>query len=140
VLEHCTVVLDRGPLDLAIRASCTVPGMFRPVWSQGRLLVDGGVSDRSGFAGIRTGERVLLHELKSNRKLRLRPYAPPTAVPGADAIMLVTPDLPRVHPFQLERGPLALEHTRAYVEAWLSEPVGQSFQSVGARGSGRYAQ
>jgi NTE family protein len=39
------VVLDRGPLARAIRASCSIPGVFRPVAHQGKLLVDGGVID-----------------------------------------------------------------------------------------------
>lgn len=39
------VVLDRGPLARAVRASCSIPGVFQPVSHQGRLLVDGGVID-----------------------------------------------------------------------------------------------
>jgi len=39
------VVLDRGPLSRAIRASCAIPGVFQPVEHQGRLLVDGGAVD-----------------------------------------------------------------------------------------------
>ena len=39
------VVLDRGPLARAIRASCSIPGVFQPVSYQGKLLVDGGVVD-----------------------------------------------------------------------------------------------
>ncbi len=39
------VVLDRGPLARAVRASCSIPGVFQPVDHQGRLLVDGGVVD-----------------------------------------------------------------------------------------------
>lgn len=39
------VVLDRGPLARAIRASCSIPGVFQPVSHQGKLLVDGGVVD-----------------------------------------------------------------------------------------------
>jgi NTE family protein len=39
------VVLDRGPLARAIRASCAIPGVFQPVEFQGRLLVDGGTVD-----------------------------------------------------------------------------------------------
>lgn len=38
-----TVVLDRGPLATALRASMAVPGLFAPVEIDGRLLVDGGV-------------------------------------------------------------------------------------------------
>lgn len=133
VLRRSTLVLDRGPIEVAIRASCTVPFMFRPVWSDGRLLVDGGVSDRSGFTAIAPGERVLFHHLPSRRRLRLGPVSMPTTVPGADALMLVTPWLPRVTPFRLDRGHqgrTALERTRAYVRRWLdeaSQPTGTVF-------------
>jgi NTE family protein len=37
------VVLDRGPLVDAIRASTSIPGLFHPVRWQNRLLVDGGL-------------------------------------------------------------------------------------------------
>ena len=38
-------VLASGPLVPAIRASMSVPGLFTPVWVDGHLLIDGGVSD-----------------------------------------------------------------------------------------------
>lgn len=39
------VVIDRGPLESAMRASMSLPGAFTPVEMDGRLLVDGGVSN-----------------------------------------------------------------------------------------------
>jgi len=39
------VVLDKGPVARAVRASSAIPGVFNPVEHQGRLLVDGGVID-----------------------------------------------------------------------------------------------
>ncbi len=39
------VLLDHGDLALAMRASMSAPGVFAPVESGGRLLVDGGVSE-----------------------------------------------------------------------------------------------
>lgn len=39
------VVLDHGSLAMAARASMSVPGFFSPVELDGRLLVDGGISD-----------------------------------------------------------------------------------------------
>jgi NTE family protein len=39
------VVLDRGPVAKAVRASSAIPGVFNPVDIQGKLLVDGGVID-----------------------------------------------------------------------------------------------
>ena len=37
--------LQRGPLDIAIRASIAMPGVFTPVTLNGRLLADGGLLD-----------------------------------------------------------------------------------------------
>ena len=37
------VVLDKGPIAPAVRASCSVPGVFEPVAWGDRLLVDGGI-------------------------------------------------------------------------------------------------
>ena len=39
------VLLDRGDLSIAMRASISAPGVFAPVDYQGRLLVDGGLAD-----------------------------------------------------------------------------------------------
>ena len=39
------VVLDKGPVAKAVRASSAIPGVFPPVSLQGKLLVDGGVVD-----------------------------------------------------------------------------------------------
>src|SRR5262249_24991350 len=36
-------LLDRGDLSVAMRASISAPGVFAPVESEGRLLVDGGL-------------------------------------------------------------------------------------------------
>ena len=36
-------VIDRGPVARAVRASCSIPGIFEPVEYEDRLLVDGGV-------------------------------------------------------------------------------------------------
>jgi NTE family protein len=40
-----TVVIDRGNLSQAARASMAVPGVFSPVEREGRLLVDGGITN-----------------------------------------------------------------------------------------------
>ncbi|HUL60033.1 MAG TPA: patatin-like phospholipase family protein [Anaeromyxobacteraceae bacterium] len=39
------VVLDRGPIARAVRASSAIPGVFEPVVHQGKMLVDGGLVD-----------------------------------------------------------------------------------------------
>ncbi len=40
-----TIVMNDGPIAPAIRASCSVPGIFTPVRRGARLLVDGGASN-----------------------------------------------------------------------------------------------
>ena len=47
------VVLDRGPLGRAVRASSAIPGVFQPVMHQGRMLVDGGIIDNIPIAVAR---------------------------------------------------------------------------------------
>jgi NTE family protein len=122
VIRRRCLALETGRLDLAIQASCTVPLMFRPLWVDGRLLVDGGVSDRIGEVALAPGERSLLHWLPSSRRLLgSRRVAPPAAAPGR--LTLITPDLPRVTPFRLDQGPLALARTRDHVARWLAEPL-----------------
>ncbi len=39
------VVLGKGDLATAVRASMSLPGIFAPIESEGRLLVDGGIAD-----------------------------------------------------------------------------------------------
>ncbi|MGJ7910567.1 patatin-like phospholipase family protein [Neobacillus sp. LXY-1] len=40
------VIFRKGPIADAVRASISIPGIFVPVKSNGRILVDGGVTDR----------------------------------------------------------------------------------------------
>lgn len=47
------VILDRGSVARAVRASSAIPGVFNPVEHQGRLLVDGGVTDNIPIAVAR---------------------------------------------------------------------------------------
>jgi NTE family protein len=123
VLRRRCLALETGRLDLAIQASCSVPLMFRPVWVDGRLLVDGGVSDRIGEVALAPDERTLLHWLPSShrRVLGARRVAPPAELPGR--LTVITPELPRVTPFRLEHGPVALARTREHVARWLDAPL-----------------
>lgn len=47
------VVLDKGPVGRAVRASSAIPGVFQPVEHLGTLLVDGGVIDNVPVAVAR---------------------------------------------------------------------------------------
>src|SRR5690606_39277568 len=65
----------RRSSDLAIHASCAVPGMFHPVRVNGRLMVDGGVTDRAGLSGVPREQRVFYHHVASRSPWR-RPGSP----------------------------------------------------------------
>jgi NTE family protein len=45
-------MLNDGPIAPAIRASCSVPGIFTPVRRNGRLLVDGGASNNLPVSAV----------------------------------------------------------------------------------------
>lgn len=47
-----SVMLNDGPVAPAIRASCSVPGIFTPVRHRGRLLVDGGASNNLPVSAV----------------------------------------------------------------------------------------
>lgn len=55
------VVLDHGSLPMAMRASMSLPGIFRPVSIDGRVLLDGGVSNQVPIDVVRAmgAERVI---------------------------------------------------------------------------------
>jgi NTE family protein len=48
-----TLALNTGRVATAIRASCSVPGIFTPTIRQGRILVDGGISHNLPAAAVR---------------------------------------------------------------------------------------
>ncbi len=108
--------LDRGPVSPAIRASCAVPGLFRPVRVAGRLCWDGGVADRIGASALRPKERALTVELPHHSPWPEFGRAPQ---PDDAAMRFVPQGLPRVHPFALERGADAKARARAQFAAWL---------------------
>ena len=45
LVTGAAVLLDKGDLAIALRASMSAPGVFAPVEYQGRLLVDGGLAE-----------------------------------------------------------------------------------------------
>jgi NTE family protein len=62
------VILDRGALAPAIRASAAIPGLFSPVEVNGRLLVDGGIVDNLPVEQVRAmGARYVISSDVSHR-------------------------------------------------------------------------
>lgn len=58
-----TRVFSDGKAEEALAASMAVPVLFKPVWSNGRPLIDGAVGDIAGVDGLERSERVLYHHV-----------------------------------------------------------------------------
>jgi NTE family protein len=122
VLSRRTRVLDQGTLAPAIQASCSVPFMFHPVWIQGRPLVDGGVRDRPGLAGMPQGH-VLYHHLTSRSPWR-RSNGAHTRIPEMPGLRtLVIEALPRVGPNRMLDGPRAYAAARNATQVALDTTI-----------------
>ncbi len=123
VVGRRTVVLKRGPLAPAIRASCAFPLLFQPVWINGRPHLDGGVLDRPGLDGMPPGGRLLYHHLASRSPWRGRGSAALRIPPRPGLRALVIEGLPRSGPFQLEQGRRALVLARDAARRALDQPL-----------------
>ena len=73
------VWFQRGPLDVAIRASLAIPGVFSPVVVDGRVLVDGGLMDPVPVAPIASvpADLTVAVSLTGERGPRDTPGVPP---------------------------------------------------------------
>ena len=118
-----TRVLDRGDLARAICASCAVPGLFHPVWVDGRPNLDGGIADRPGLRGMPTSVRLLHHHIAARSPWRL-PGGRGMRVPTRENMTtLAIEGLPRVHPFALDRGQRAHDLARLATLRALDQPL-----------------
>ena len=72
--------LREGKVSDAVRASCTVPGLFRPVWRDGCYVIDGSVVNPIPVSLCRAmgAEVVIAVDLGSHmdRRFRLEPHKP----------------------------------------------------------------
>ncbi|CAM9300868.1 unnamed protein product [Ectocarpus fasciculatus] len=130
-----TRTLDEGCLAQALRATCTFPGLFAPVWHDRGVLVDGGVRDTTGMWCVpeeRQDCRRILNVTFGNRGgngVCVPPSSFPTASnprpapEGMEIVSLPLAGLPRPHPFAMERGVDAMEAARNQVAAAIGEPL-----------------
>ncbi len=118
-----TRVVQEGDLPSAIRASCTVPFLFHPVWINKKPYWDGGVFDHAGLRGVPSGNRVLYHHLLSNPKKPVHKYFP-SRFNSEEVIALSMSHFEKVGPFLLENGPknyfLAYESTKEALKQEIS--------------------
>ena len=72
------IVLDKGPMAPAVRASAAIPGLFSPVEIDGHLLVDGGTVDNFPVAQVKAmgAEYVIGVDLSRTKASGRRPTNP----------------------------------------------------------------
>jgi len=118
-----TKVIDHGALAPAICASCAVPGLFHPVWIDGRAYWDGGILDRPGLVGVPQSERVLFHHIASRSPWRKVDSEALKIPKRSNMTTLVIEELPRSGPFALAAGRRAFDVARSAARAALHRRV-----------------
>lgn len=136
------VVIDRGPPGPAVRASCSVPGIFEPVWLGDKMLVDGGMANSVPASVVRDmgADIVLAIDLNGDRIEQQEPgnvfgvlfhsfsilFAANAKDAQEHADVLVKPDLAgfsysnlKVHAQLFERGETAMRDAMAQLKARL---------------------
>lgn len=110
------------PLSLALRASCSFPGLFQPTRIAEQRYLDGGIGDRAGIQAASPGARVLFHHLVPRspwRKIHAAQNDPPA---WPDLVVLSEPALPRLGPFRMQLGRQAYELAYQMASQALSAP------------------
>jgi NTE family protein len=126
--RHTTVLRD-GALAPAVHASCAAPILFQPVRLAERLYLDGGILDRPGLASVDADERVLFHHLMSRSPWRRRGSVALQVPARANMQLVAVPELPRLGPFRLRRGPEAIAGAARGVRLALSRVVERDLEA-----------
>jgi NTE family protein len=128
VYAHRAVSRRAGRLAEAVHASCAVPGLFQPVWIDGRPHLDGGILDRPALTALDPDERTLHHHLASRS-----PWRRMLEVPKKTGLLaLVIDGLPRSGPFRLELGAEAYQRARVATERALATTIDAEVVRVAA--------
>ncbi len=127
------VEFDRGDVALAVRASVSIPGLFRPVVVGGRTLVDGGVVANLGVETARARgadiiiasnvtKNVVGHEVDDVVSITLQSInlmmGEMAALHLRDADVVVTPDVGAV-------GTMDFDHRKECMQAGIEATMGQ---------------
>lgn len=111
VLRFRTTILHSGPLATSIRASCTFPLLFQPVWMNRYPHIDGGVYDDCGPLGLQGIPESKLIVNIVNGYERSVTSKPPPRFSDAKVLTLVVDNVPMVTPFSMkEMGPVAYQY------------------------------
>jgi NTE family protein len=94
------VLIDEGPLSVALRSTIAVPGLLAPMPRRGALLADGGMVDNVPVAAARAlgASRVIVVRLHAKwENVRMMRTATRTAELAADpSVVLIQPEMERM--------------------------------------------
>ena len=119
------VVIDKGPLSAALRASIAVPGLLPPVRLGGRLLADGGMVDNVPFSAARKlgADRVIvvhLHAKWENARM-MRTSTKLSDLVADPAIVLIQPEMERMAQWSMRDVPRLIAEGRRAAQVALDE-------------------
>lgn len=133
------VVIDRGLLSTALRATIAVPGLLPPVRLGGRLLADGGMVDNVPHSAARKlgADRVIvvhLHAKWENARM-MRTTTKLTDLIADPSALLVQPEMERMAQWSMRDVPrLIAEGRRAAVAALdAAGPLSTGWFSAGSQ-------
>lgn len=136
-----TIVMTKGPMARAARASATFPTLFQPVgWSQDQqryTLVDGGIEDPHGWVGTThmldsSSDRETIVTFRNGGisapgpqgfVKTFRSFFPRRDIPKVRVISVIVQNLPMVSPLALEKGPIAVNAARQAITNALDVPL-----------------
>jgi NTE family protein len=146
LLTGLPVLISHGPVDVAVRASAALPGVFPPVLVEGRHLVDGGVVGGCGVAAAlelgvdeiyvlpagvacalarppRTAVGIAVHALTLLIEGRLvSEVATVAAIPGGPVVRVIPPLCPlRISPSDFSQAADLVRRGHDSSVRWLSE-------------------
>lgn len=110
------VIIDRGPLSAALRATIAVPGLLPPVRLGGRLLADGGMVDNVPHSAARTlgADRVIvvhLHAKWENARM-MRTSTKLSELVSDPSVLLIQPEMARMAQWSMRDVPRLIDEGR----------------------------
>lgn len=137
------IIIDKGPLAGAIRASTAIPGVYEPYQFQGKLLVDGGILDRVPVSTVKKmGADVVIAVDINYQKVEMEinnifdvlistfdiMQTELATLKPLDADVVIKPYLPGISTFDLDKaekciksGYKAAEESLEYIESLIKE-------------------
>ncbi|NNC12454.1 patatin-like phospholipase family protein [Planctomonas sp. JC2975] len=119
------VVLDRGPLSTALRASIAVPAILAPISRDGMLLADGGLVDNVPVSATKQLGATRTIVVKLHAKWENVRMMRSTALVEDSSVILIQPDMARMAQWTMSDVPRLIEEGRRAAAAALDATEAQ---------------